>query len=166
MFPQPVCLLSFSRLREQTIVYRKQPLEELRQASDQPSPTVAKHYIALKETTHNGRKRNGSFLKMCKSAAQKGLHVDLRQYGTDPFHFRIHFFKGASMASTKTEKPLPLVLKPEGVVSSKLSRILSQKGAVSLPPAWIKKIRTYCNPESNDYQKVPIVDYSDCKIFT
>ncbi|GBN06775.1 hypothetical protein AVEN_205903-1 [Araneus ventricosus] len=44
--------------------------------------------------------------------------------------------------------------KPARVVSPKLSRILLEDGAASPPPAWIKKIRTYCNPGSNDYQKI------------
>ncbi|GBN45405.1 Tigger transposable element-derived protein 4 [Araneus ventricosus] len=49
--------------------------------------------------------------------------------------------------------------KPARVFSPKLSRILPPKRAVSPSPAWLKKIRTYCYPESNDYQKVFL--YSD-----
>ncbi|GBN02635.1 hypothetical protein AVEN_37259-1 [Araneus ventricosus] len=43
-------------------------------------------------------------------------------------------------------------LEPEGVVSPKLSRILPKK-VLFLLPRVDKKIRTYCNPESDDYQK-------------
>ncbi|GBL92474.1 hypothetical protein AVEN_94240-1 [Araneus ventricosus] len=57
--------------------------------------------------------------------------------------------------------------KPVGVVSPKLSRILPQKGAVSPPPAWIKKlepiatqdpmtIRKYLGKKSNSKRCVPI----------
>ncbi|GBL77157.1 hypothetical protein AVEN_154070-1, partial [Araneus ventricosus] len=56
---------------------------------------------------------------------------------------------------------------PAGVVSPKLSRIHLEKGAVSPPPAWIKKfepivtqdpmtIRKYLGKESNSKRCVPI----------
>ncbi|GBN68809.1 hypothetical protein AVEN_13116-1 [Araneus ventricosus] len=60
-----------------------------------------------------------------------------------------------------------LIMKPAGVVSPKLSRILLEKGAVSPPPAWIKKfeptvtqdpmtIRKYLGKKSNSKRCVPI----------
>ncbi|GBL99819.1 hypothetical protein AVEN_162829-1 [Araneus ventricosus] len=65
--------------------------------------------------------------------------------------------------------PLPLTHngKPAGVVSPKPSRILLEKGAVSPPPAWIKKfepivtqdpmiIRKYLGKKSNSKRCVPI----------
>ncbi|GBN58959.1 hypothetical protein AVEN_211645-1, partial [Araneus ventricosus] len=60
--------------------------------------------------------------------------------------------------------------KPEGVVSSKLSRILLEKGAVSPPLAWIKKfepivtqdpmtIRKYLGKESNSQMRSDLNAY-------
>ncbi|GBN20858.1 hypothetical protein AVEN_260581-1 [Araneus ventricosus] len=59
------------------------------------------------------------------------------------------------------------LVKPAGVVSPKLSRILLENGAVSPPPAWIKKfepivtqdpttIRKYLGKKSNSKRCVPI----------
>ncbi|GBN38569.1 hypothetical protein AVEN_132322-1 [Araneus ventricosus] len=56
-------------------------------------------------------------------------------------------------------------LQPEGVVSPKLSRILSQKGAVSPPPVWIKKFEPTVTQNPMTLRRFFIVYYRDCKIF-
>ncbi|GBN70695.1 hypothetical protein AVEN_43865-1 [Araneus ventricosus] len=61
-------------------------------------------------------------------------------------------------------------IKPEGVISPKLPRIPLEKGAVSLPPAWIKKfepivtqdpmtIRKYLGKESNSEMRSDLNAY-------
>ncbi|GBN38119.1 Mechanosensory protein 2 [Araneus ventricosus] len=65
------------------------------------------------------------------------------------------------MSRFQKESNLGYNFKPTGLFSPKLSRILPQKGAVSSFPRVAKKIRTYCYPESDDYEKV--FHYSDLK---
>ncbi|GBM90842.1 hypothetical protein AVEN_149465-1 [Araneus ventricosus] len=71
------------------------------------------------------------------------------------------------IGSTGGSVVIALQLKPAGVVSPKLSRLLLEKGAVSPPPAWIKKfepivtqdpmtIRKYFGKKSNSKRCVPI----------
>ncbi|GBM06300.1 hypothetical protein AVEN_208983-1 [Araneus ventricosus] len=54
---------------------------------------------------------------------------------------------------------------PAGMVSPKLSRILSQKGAVSPPPVWINKFEPTVTQNPMTIRRFFNVDYSDCKIF-
>ncbi|GBN65111.1 hypothetical protein AVEN_224609-1 [Araneus ventricosus] len=69
------------------------------------------------------------------------------------------------LGSAKIE--ITIKVKPAGVVSPKLSRILLEKGAVTPTPAWVKKfepietqdpiiIRKYLGKESNSKRGVPI----------
>ncbi|GBL79164.1 hypothetical protein AVEN_185635-1 [Araneus ventricosus] len=65
--------------------------------------------------------------------------------------------------SSQKASVLREVEEPVGVVSTKLSRKLPTEGAVSRPPAWIKKFKPNVTQNSMTIRRFLIVDYSDCK---
>ncbi|GBM99756.1 hypothetical protein AVEN_268025-1 [Araneus ventricosus] len=89
-----------------------------------------------------------------------GIH-DVTEYCSDSLRSHVNALKAVNDTA---EREIALIKKfnesvrneqqPAGVVFPKLSRILLEKGAVSPPPRVDKKNRTYCNPGSNDYQKI------------
>ncbi|GBO34061.1 hypothetical protein AVEN_167858-1 [Araneus ventricosus] len=122
-----------------------------RMASRWPSDS----FLSPKLKEMEGRNLSGRKFSS-NSVVETATENCLSEQGSDFYHSGLNNFRSESKQ-----------MKPAGVVSLKLSRILLEKGAVYPPPAWIKEfepivtqdpmtIRKYLGKESNSKRCVLI----------